>query len=757
MMKKSSLKFILSTLFILLGGHFLFAQNQFPWPVTPFNESHEITGNFCEYRSTSNPAHFHNGTDIPKVDGSPVYPVNDGTIVSIGTVGEYGNNAWVRVGDKAYVHINPNPALSVGDPVVASQTVLGTILPGLGHVHFTNGYVGSEVNSMLMNSGLTPLEDPWPPIIRFVQFYQNNTTNQLPANALSGLVDIIVKVDEQNGPPGAPTSRLNNGTYKIGYKILSADSDSIVFEPPNGGLRFQFDTKPSNSYVDIVYFRTLSSTTSHVYQVTNDIPQDNYWDTTSLPQGDYVVMAFTEDTRQNTDTVYVPVTIVEQDVTPPDPPVFKYIVETPEGLRLGWFPNTEADLAGYRLYFSFDNQSWNLFNDETVYTPDITDTTINQILYRDVYFRLTAVDDAPLPNESTPSDVYGMSNGPNFLEKVLIVDGFDRTDGAWSQPNHFFAFTHGTAIISNQFSFDTVPNESVEDSLVNLSDYSAVFWILGDEASVDETFSPQEQTLVKSYLEAGGFLFVSGSQVAWDLDPDGNGGATPADEQFLHDYLKADYVSNSPGTHTAIGVANSIFEGLTFGYGQFPYFLDSANVITPFGANATPCLKYDDTKIAGIQYQGIFGTGAVPGKVVYCATPFESIPDAQTRNEVMLRVLDFFFDITSIEAGADDSGVIPSHYSLLPAYPNPFNPQTTIEYHLPEASRVTMEIYNTLGQKVRTLIDGYKTAGRHHVKWNGRDENSTPAASGVYLLRFIVRAKNSAKSFRKIRKIVLIK
>ncbi|RMF60079.1 MAG: M23 family metallopeptidase, partial [Calditrichaeota bacterium] len=134
MMKNSSLKFILSTLIILLNGHFLFAQNQFPWPVTPFNESHEITGNFCEYRSTSNPAHFHNGTDIPKVDGSPVYPVNDGTIVSIGTVGEYGNNAWVRVGDKAYVHIEPNPALSVGDPVYTSQTVLGWILPGLGHV-----------------------------------------------------------------------------------------------------------------------------------------------------------------------------------------------------------------------------------------------------------------------------------------------------------------------------------------------------------------------------------------------------------------------------------------------------------------------------------------------------------------------------------------------------------------------------------------------------------------------------------------------
>jgi murein DD-endopeptidase MepM/ murein hydrolase activator NlpD len=753
----SNKKFFLPIVLFFLSNPFLLGQNQYPWPVTPFNQSQEITGNFCEYRSTTTPAHFHNGTDIPKADGSPVYSVKDGRIVSIGTVGSYGNNAWVRVDDKAYVHIQPNPSLSVGDSVFTSQTVLGHILTGLGHVHFTNGYVGSETNSLLMNSGLTPYNDPWPPIIRLVQFYQNNTTNEFPTNELSGLVDIIVKVDEQNAPPGSPTSRLNNGTYKIGYKILSSDSATVVYEPPNGGLRFKFDTKPSNSYVDIVYFQSMSSTSSHVYQVSNDIWQDNYWDTTILPEDDYVVLVFTEDTRQNTDTTYVPVTVVAPDITPPEQPVFRYILETNDGIRLGWFPNTDPDLAGYRLYFSFDNQNWNLFRDETVYTSAITDTAINQILNRDVYFRLTAVDNAPLPNESTPSDIYGMSNGASFPGKVLIVDGFDRSDGGWTQPNHSFVFTHGTALFANQFSFDTVPNESVEDSLVNPNDYDAVFWILGDESSVTESFSSLEQSLVKDYLGSGGFLFVSGSQIAWDLDQDGSGHATAEDEQFLHEYLKADYVSNDPDTFNVTGVTNSIFEGLTFGYGQVPYLLDSANVINPFGASVTSCLKYENTKIAGIQYQGPFGTSTTPGKIVYCAVPFETIPDEQTRNEVMERVLDFFFDITSIGSGSENPGAIPSEYSLLPAYPNPFNPQTTIEYQLPEASNVTLEVYNTLGQKVRTLISGQKNPGRYQIVWNGRDEANNPAASGVYLIRFQAQAKNSSQNYHEIRKIVLVK
>jgi hypothetical protein len=123
----------------------------------------------------------------------------------------------------------------------------------------------------------------------------------------------------------------------------------------------------------------------------------------------------------------------------------------------------------------------------------------------------------------------------------------------------------------------------------------------------------------------------------------------------------------------------------------------------------------------------------------------------------MGRILNFFFGITSIGSDTDDSGVIPTEFSLLPAYPNPFNPQTNIEYQLPEASKVTLEVYNTLGQKVRTLINGHNNAGRYHVIWNGHDETNNPAASGVYLIRFHARAKNSSISYQETRKIVLIK
>jgi len=78
---------------------------------------------------------------------------------------------------------------------------------------------------------------------------------------------------------------------------------------------------------------------------------------------------------------------------------------------------------------------------------------------------------------------------------------------------------------------------------------------------------------------------------------------------------------------------------------------------------------------------------------------------------------------------------LPETYSLSVNYPNPFNPTTTVQYAVPEVSHVTIEVYNMLGQKVRTVLDEVKTAGYHTVQWDGRNESGETVSSGTYLYK----------------------
>jgi hypothetical protein len=77
----------------------------------------------------------------------------------------------------------------------------------------------------------------------------------------------------------------------------------------------------------------------------------------------------------------------------------------------------------------------------------------------------------------------------------------------------------------------------------------------------------------------------------------------------------------------------------------------------------------------------------------------------------------------------------PYQFALHQNYPNPFNPETRIEYELAERVEVQLEVYNILGQKVRTLVNAVQMAGQYVVEWDGHDQNEKPVASGVYLYR----------------------
>ncbi len=104
-----------------------------------------------------------------------------------------------------------------------------------------------------------------------------------------------------------------------------------------------------------------------------------------------------------------------------------------------------------------------------------------------------------------------------------------------------------------------------------------------------------------------------------------------------------------------------------------------------------------------------------------------------------------FSDILDVET-------LPVNYALEQNYPNPFNPSTTIRYQLPYDSKVSLIVYNILGEKVQELLNGIQTAGSYNNVWN-----AGTLASGVYFLRLNAESKATGENFSKIIKLMLVK
>jgi hypothetical protein len=90
----------------------------------------------------------------------------------------------------------------------------------------------------------------------------------------------------------------------------------------------------------------------------------------------------------------------------------------------------------------------------------------------------------------------------------------------------------------------------------------------------------------------------------------------------------------------------------------------------------------------------------------------------------------------------------PSDFQLKQNYPNPFNPETIIEYQVPANGLVELNIYNVLGQKVRTLVNDVKAPGTYQVLWDGRDDRGNRLATGMYVYQ--LRGKNAMITKRMI-------
>lgn len=271
-------------------------------------------------------------------------------------------------------------------------------------------------------------------------------------------------------------------------------------------------------------------------------------------------------------------------IFPPDTPTGLWVNSTTSGsVFLGWDRPSSSPIVGdaptgYALYRSTNGYGY-------IQTAEVSGADVTSILIPDapegdtVYYRVAARNAAGQSIWSEPVVLYKQ---PNRGPRVLLVNGFDRIDrlqnpkestpslGTYDRVKAReinagdYIVEHAEALAPHGVGFVSCSNEAVISGRVDLNDFQAVMWILGEEAVTDETFNATERALVGTYQQNGGQLFVSGTHIGNHLV---TGNAAP---DFYTDVLKGEYLGNDANSYAATGRPGSIFEGLSFDFSPGP-------------------------------------------------------------------------------------------------------------------------------------------------------------------------------------------
>ena len=341
----------------------------------------------------------------------------------------------------------------------------------------------------------------------------------------------------------------------------------------------------------------------------------------------------------------------------PEPPRNLYVRNQGGGqVTVSWRPSL-TDTTGllgdaaarYRIYMSDDGTGWGNGVVVTGTSFTVTGLASGQL----IFVRVTATNDG---GESFPTPIAAVRVSSGALASVLVVNGYERIDRfmdvtrcdtpeancpnvrIWpAQMNdQSYIVQHASAI---PLPFDSAMRGAVDDGDVTLSGYNVVDWIAGLEqtpapipnGATRVALTPAEQSALKLFVGGGHGLFMSGAEVAFDLDQTGS-------LFFLTGTLRAEYAADDAKSFSVSPTAGGIFSGL------LPFSFDDGTH-GAYGVAYPDVLTPTNGSKASLNYAG--GTGGAAAveyakdcqRLVYFGFPFETIYPAATRQAVMARVM----------------------------------------------------------------------------------------------------------------------
>lgn len=238
----------------------------------------------------------------------------------------------------------------------------------------------------------------------------------------------------------------------------------------------------------------------------------------------------------------------------------------------------------------------------------------------------------------------------------------------------------------------------------------------------------------------------------------GNPASGTAPLNLANNYNKASIFFNFGVTGAAAGERTYYFDDVQFGMAVIPVELTSftasvsGNVVNLNWATAT------ETNNRGFEVQrksaeGEFETVAfVNGSGTTVETRSYSYSDVISAGNYSYRLKQVDFDGSYAYSQTVEVSAVPSEFSLGQNYPNPFNPSTMISFSLPFESKVSLMVYNTLGEVVSELVNGTFSAGFNQVSFN-----ASSLTSGIYFYSITASAVDGSQTFQSMKKMILTK
>lgn len=280
--------------------------------------------------------------------------------------------------------------------------------------------------------------------------------------------------------------------------------------------------------------------------------------------------------------------------------------------------------------------------------------------------------------------------------------------------------------------YGVVTSDAVVDAGEDINTFNTIIW---DCANFEPTIEPDEMAAIKTFLDNGGYLYLNGVDIAYELADPTSPYYTTETADFVTNYLHTNYILKEFVSNIAEGIdGDPITDGLPLlglvggtgastikhSQGHYPNQIDAADT------SSAPIVHYflKPDEYCGIRaiHYGPMGVG----RVVFTTFGFETIAESNARHLFAERVTDWLTVPVSVEEF--ENNAVPTSFSLLQNYPNPFNPSTTIVYNIPKLSFVSLKVYDLMGQEVATLVNEEKDAGSYSISFDASN-----ISSGMYI------------------------